>query len=685
MSLALYRKYRPSTFAEVIGQEHVTEPLQQALRNNRVHHAYLFSGPRGCGKTSSARILARSLNCEQGPTPTPCGVCESCVALAPSGPGSIDVIEIDAASHGGVDDARDLRERSFYAPIQARFKIYIIDEAHMVTTAGFNALLKLVEEPPPHLKFIFATTEPEKVIGTIRSRTHHYPFRLVPPGALRENLARICVAEGVTIEPAALGLVVRAGAGSVRDAQSVLDQLVAGASAEGVTYRDAVALLGYTDASLLDDVVDAFGAHDGGAVLEIVDRVVEAGHDPRRFAEDLLERLRDLIVLNAVPDAGEKGLLDVPVDVLERMSRQSAQLGRVQLTRAADIVNTGLTEMRGATAPRLLLELICARVLLPAVGDDEASLLVRLERLERRFAIAGDSDAVAAPAVSRAAPAAPATAPTQAAPAPAAAAPATTPAASVAVAAAAEPEPTSAAHTPPAATLPAATLPPATLPPATLPPATQPPPAPPSDPIASPAGVVAASPLATGDLDAAAVRRIWDDVLEVAKRLKRRTHALLLSGPAQVVDVRANVLVVGFASGPVERQFNTGDNVDILQVALKEVLGVDWRIETTLSGPAATAAASGESESVAKPPPALPTPSESMAADRAPSRSAAARAAAAEPKEPPVRRAAQAEAPAEIVLDEPNPDDDDADDGTSGLALLQRHLGATVIDDGETS
>ena len=307
MSLALYRKYRPSTFAEVIGQDHVTEPLQQALRNNRVHHAYLFSGPRGCGKTSSARILARSLNCEQGPTPTPCGVCDSCTGLAPSGPGSIDVIEIDAASHGGVDDARDLRERSFYAPIQSRFKIYIIDEAHMVTTAGFNALLKLVEEPPPHLKFIFATTEPEKVIGTIRSRTHHYPFRLVPPAALRENLARICEAEKVSIEPAALGLVVRAGAGSVRDAQSVLDQLVAGASSDGVTYRDAVALLGYTDASLLDDVVDAFGAHDGGAVLEIIDRVMEAGHDPRRFAEDLLERLRDLIILNTVPDAGEKG------------------------------------------------------------------------------------------------------------------------------------------------------------------------------------------------------------------------------------------------------------------------------------------------------------------------------------------------------------------------------------------
>jgi DNA polymerase-3 subunit gamma/tau len=645
MSLALYRKYRPSTFAEVIGQEHVTEPLQQALRNNRVHHAYLFSGPRGCGKTSSARILARSLNCEQGPTPTPCGVCDSCVALAPSGPGSIDVIEIDAASHGGVDDARDLRERSFYAPIQARFKIYIIDEAHMVTTAGFNALLKLVEEPPPHLKFIFATTEPEKVIGTIRSRTHHYPFRLVPPGALRENLARICVAEGVTIEPAALGLVVRAGAGSVRDAQSVLDQLVAGAAADGVTYRDAVALLGYTDASLLDDVVDAFGAHDGGAVLEIVDRVVEAGHDPRRFAEDLLERLRDLIVLNAVPDAGEKGLLDEPDDVLERMSRQSAQLGRVELTRAADIVNTGLTEMRGATAPRLLLELICARVLLPAVGDDEASLLVRLERLERRFAIAGDSSEAVAPAVSRAAPVAAAeTAPPAATP-PADAAPAD------GVRSEAFARPADVPSAPPVTTSP-----------------------------------VTAPPLPAGDLDAAAVRRIWDDVLEVAKRLKRRTHALLLSGPAQVVDVRENVLVVGFASGPVERQFNTGDNVDILRVALKEVLGVDWRIETTLSGPAATAVASGDDgPSVVKPTPPLPTPSESMAADRAPSRSATARAAANEPKEPRARRAAEPEPPVAIVLDEPNADDDDADDGTSGLALLQRHLGATVIDDGESS
>ena len=680
MSLALYRKYRPSTFAEVIGQEHVTEPLQQALRNNRVHHAYLFSGPRGCGKTSSARILARSLNCVQGPTPTPCGVCDSCVALAPSGPGSIDVIEIDAASHGGVDDARDLRERSFYAPIQSRYKIYIIDEAHMVTAAGFNALLKLVEEPPPHLKFIFATTEPDKVIGTIRSRTHHYPFRLVPPAALRDNLARICTAEGVSIEPAALGLVVRAGAGSVRDAQSVLDQLVAGAASDGVTYRDAVALLGYTDVSLLDDVVDALGAHDGGAVLEIVDRVMEAGHDPRRFAEDLLERLRDLIVLNAVPDAGEKGLLDVPVDVLERMSRQSAQLGRVELTRAADIVNVGLTEMRGATAPRLLLELICARVLLPAVGADEASLLARLERLERRFAIAGDSADVPAAVAGHTARSG-ATSPTPVAE-PVIDLSSTAEAAVPTTASTASPlpQPSDVPPTPPpiapvvVAVVPAPAVAPvpAVVPaPAVVPPVTAEPP-------------VAAAPLAAGDLDAAAVRRIWDDVLEVAKRLKRRTHAILLSGPAQVIDVRANVLVLGFASGPVERQFSTGDNADILRVALKEILGVDWRIETTLSGPAAAAAASGDDEAAA-PPPTLPTPSESMAADRAPSRSSAARAKAGEPKEPRVRRAAEPAAPAAIVLDEANPDDDDADDGESGLALLQRHLGATVIDDGENS
>ncbi|MFF1476276.1 DNA polymerase III subunit gamma and tau [Streptomyces sp. NPDC058301] len=382
-SLALYRRYRPESFAEVIGQEHVTDPLQQALRNNRVNHAYLFSGPRGCGKTTSARILARCLNCEQGPTPTPCGACQSCQDLARNGPGSIDVIEIDAASHGGVDDARELREKAFFGPASSRYKIYIIDEAHMVTSAGFNALLKVVEEPPEHLKFIFATTEPEKVIGTIRSRTHHYPFRLVPPGTLREYLGEVCGREGIPVEDGVLPLVVRAGAGSVRDSMSVMDQLLAGAADDGVTYAMATSLLGYTDGSLLDSVVDAFASGDGAAAFEVVDRVIEGGNDPRRFVADLLERLRDLVILAAVPDAGEKGLIDAPVDVVERMQAQASVFGAAELSRAADLVNTGLTEMRGATSPRLQLELICARVLLPAAYDDERSVQARLDRLER--------------------------------------------------------------------------------------------------------------------------------------------------------------------------------------------------------------------------------------------------------------------------------------------------------------
>ncbi|MFG2465453.1 DNA polymerase III subunit gamma and tau [Streptomyces canus] len=382
-SLALYRRYRPESFAEVIGQEHVTDPLQQALRNNRVNHAYLFSGPRGCGKTTSARILARCLNCAQGPTPTPCGECQSCQDLARNGPGSIDVIEIDAASHGGVDDARELREKAFFGPASSRYKIYIIDEAHMVTSAGFNALLKVVEEPPEHLKFIFATTEPEKVIGTIRSRTHHYPFRLVPPGTLRDYLGEVCGKEDIPVEDGVLPLVVRAGQGSVRDSMSVMDQLLAGAKEEGVTYAMATSLLGYTDGSLLDSVVEAFATGDGAAAFEVVDRVIEGGNDPRRFVTDLLERLRDLVILAAVPDAAEKGLIDAPVDVIERMQAQAGTFGAAELSRAADLVNAGLTEMRGANSPRLQLELICARVLLPAAYGDERSVMARLDRIER--------------------------------------------------------------------------------------------------------------------------------------------------------------------------------------------------------------------------------------------------------------------------------------------------------------
>ncbi|MFE3290375.1 DNA polymerase III subunit gamma and tau [Rhodococcus sp. NPDC059234] len=382
--MALYRKYRPATFAEVVGQEHVTEPLSTALDAGRINHAYLFSGPRGCGKTSSARILARSLNCVEGPTSTPCGVCNSCVALGPGGPGNLDVIELDAASHGGVDDTRELRDRAFYAPAESRYRIFIVDEAHMVTTQGFNALLKIVEEPPEHLIFVFATTEPEKVLPTIRSRTHHYPFRLLAPNTMRGLLEKICAQESVTVEPAVYPLVIRAGGGSPRDSLSVLDQLLAGAGPEGVTYARALALLGVTDVALIDDAVDALAAADGAALFGTVDKVMDAGHDPRRFAVDLLERIRDLILMRAVPDAGERGLVDAPGDVLERMREESERIGPATLARYAELLHAGLGEMRGATAPRLLLEVICARMLLPSATDAESAVLQRLERLERQ-------------------------------------------------------------------------------------------------------------------------------------------------------------------------------------------------------------------------------------------------------------------------------------------------------------
>jgi len=449
---ALYRRYRPETFAELIGQSQVTDPLRTALRTDRVNHAYLFSGPRGCGKTTSARILARCLNCAEGPTDTPCGVCASCVELSRDGGGSLDVVEIDAASHGGVDDARDLRERAIFAPARDRYKIFILDEAHMVTATGFNALLKIVEEPPEHVKFIFATTEPEKVIGTIRSRTHHYPFRLVPPAQMLEYVQQLCDSEHVTVEPGVLGLVVRAGGGSVRDTLSLLDQLIAGSEGTVVEYERAVALLGFTHGTLLNEAIEAIGQRDNAAVFAAVDRVIQTGQDPRRFVEDLLERLRDLIVVAATADHAAAVLRGIPADELVRMSQQAASFGQAELSRTADIVNAALTEMTGATSPRLHLELMVARILVPASDDTERGALVRVERLERRVGVEGGAPhgaqsgaqgapsrpAVAPPAQQRAAapatvppvfaaPAAPAVPAPSAAPASAPARPATTP------------------------------------------------------------------------------------------------------------------------------------------------------------------------------------------------------------------------------------------------------------------
>ncbi|OBJ32667.1 DNA polymerase III subunits gamma/tau [Mycolicibacter heraklionensis] len=583
--MALYRKYRPASFAEVVGQEHVTEPLCTALSAGRINHAYLFSGPRGCGKTSSARILARSLNCAQGPTPTPCGTCDSCVALAPNGPGSIDVVELDAASHGGVDDTRDLRDRAFYAPAQSRYRIFIIDEAHMVTTAGFNALLKIVEEPPDHLIFVFATTEPEKVLPTIRSRTHHYPFRLLAPRTMRELIGRICEQEQVAVDDAVYPLVIRAGGGSPRDTLSVLDQLLAGSEKDEngidhVHYQRALGLLGATDVALIDEAVDALAAGDAASLFGAVEAVVDAGHDPRRFAIDLLERFRDLIVLQAVPDAVAKGVVDAPEDMLERMYEQAARLGPATLARYAEVVHAGLGEMRGATAPRLLLEVVCARLLLPSAADTEAALLQRVERIEGRL----DMSIPAAPVRTGAAPAA-------SAPAPAAAATQEPPAASPAKqftrrsTRAAEP-----AATPTPAPVPAAAPTPEPVP---TPAATVPEPEPPAPPAPAPAPPPAAAPPAPapaagvtpGEPDAAAVRAMWTTVRDKVRQRSRTTEVMLAGATVRTVD--GNTLVLSHESAPLARRLSEQRNADVIIEALKDALGVNWRVRCEAGGPAA--------------------------------------------------------------------------------------------------
>jgi DNA polymerase-3 subunit gamma/tau len=579
--VALYRKYRPATFADVVGQEHVTEPLSTALTAGRINHAYLFSGPRGCGKTSSARILARSLNCAQGPTATPCGVCDSCVALAPSGGGSVDVTELDAASHGGVDDTRELRDRAFYAPAQSRYRIFIIDEAHMVTTAGFNALLKIVEEPPEHLIFVFATTEPEKVLPTIRSRTHHYPFRLLAPRTMRSLLERICAQENVTVDDAVYPLVIRAGAGSPRDTLSVLDQLLAGADGNQVSYPRALSLLGATDVALIDDAIDALAAGDAAALFGAVEGVIDAGHDPRRFATDLLERFRDLIVLQSVPDAVARGVVDGPEDVLDRMRDQSTRVGTATLTRYAEVVHAGLGEMRGATAPRLLLEVVCARLLLPSAHDTESALLQRVERIETRLdmSIPQGEQPGAPKQFSRKSKTEPTSAPEL------------KPAL----------EPTVVVESKPMAE-PAAVLEPAPEPAPEPPSAPEPKAAPP--PVRQPADPVVAAPppaAVTGEPNAAAVRSMWTTVREKVRQRSRTTEVMLAGAIVRAVE--GDTLVLSHESAPLAKRLTEQRNADVIREALKDALGVDWKIRCEAGPPGGAPVPEPEEPAAAVAPP----------------------------------------------------------------------------------
>jgi DNA polymerase-3 subunit gamma/tau len=538
MSLALYRKYRPSVFSDVIGQEHVTVPLSNALESGKTHHAYLFSGPRGCGKTSSARIMARSLNCEKGPTPNPCGECQSCKDLVANGPGSLDVIEIDAATHGLVDDARDLRDKAFFAPVQSKYKIYIIDEAHQLGTGAANALLKVVEEPPAHVIFIFATTEPEKLISTIRSRTHHYPFRLVPPGTLAAHLEKVCASEGVKVAKGVIPLVVRASGGSVRDALSVLGQLLAGAGKDGVSYEIAVQLLGFTDGALLDDAMDAVAARDSATLFQTVDRVIESGHDPRRFTQDLLERLRDLMIVDALQATNANSILrELPDDQLERMRVQAQNIGQASLSRAADIAAEGLTQMRGATAPRLILELICGRILLPIGDNGDAGLLARIERLERVENIAPTPHSTPAPVA--AAPVA--AAPVKKAEAPKAVDPAdyVSPVTAEAIREKA-PE------------------------------------------VEIAAAVTKSEPVKKIDsIDVSGLRRMWPEVIENVKKRRRLTWSLL-SASAQILGVDDKAITIGIVNAGARDSFLRSESDAILRDAFIEIVGLDRKIEVTV-------------------------------------------------------------------------------------------------------
>ncbi|WIB66485.1 DNA polymerase III subunit gamma and tau [Curtobacterium sp. MCBD17_035] len=581
MVTALYRRYRPENFAELIGQSQVTDPLRTALRADRVNHAYLFSGPRGCGKTTSARILARCLNCAQGPTDTPCGVCPSCVELARDGGGSLDVIEIDAASHNGVDDARDLRDRAVFAPARDRYKIFILDEAHMVTPQGFNALLKLVEEPPEHVKFIFATTEPEKVIGTIRSRTHHYPFRLVPPASMLEYVEQLCAQESVSVAPGVLPLVVRAGGGSVRDTLSLLDQLMAGSEDRTIAYDRAVALLGYTDAALLDDVVDALAVADPASAFSAVDRVVQTGQDPRRFVEDLLERLRDLIVVAATNEGAAAVLRGVSPEELETMTRQAAVFGAVGLSRAADIANRALTEMTGATSPRLHLELMVARMLVPESDDSQRGALARVERLERRVGVGDAGGQTGSAPVAVVTSSAPAAAPARTPVAPMPAAP--TPASTRATAAAA---PASASGTERADDDEQRAVPGAVE---VVPTAGSAPSGAGSPSSTGVGAALAASPAvrAVGELGVQQVRDSWPQVVEHVQRARRSAWMVVVT--AQVTAFTDDVLTLTFPSqqdvASFKQMTDPKDSVsEYLRAAILDVLGV--RVKFVARGPA---------------------------------------------------------------------------------------------------